>query len=84
MVHLKYQRFSNFLPSVDNNFRAFPPWTPALFQTVIPCYNKKGTPSDTADTLDLDAIAANIPYFPVFVVLTEFFIVPRTQTCGFI
>lgn len=39
---------------------------------------------NTAVALVLDAISANIAYFPVFVVLTKFFIVPRTQICGFI
>lgn len=57
--------------------------------TCIICYcdtplQQKGVLSDTAVALVLDAISANIPDFPVFVVLTEFFIVPRTQICGFI
>lgn len=49
-----------------------------------PLLQEKGALSDIAVPLVLDAISANIPNFLVFVVLTEFFIVPRTQICGFI
>lgn len=55
--------------------------TLVLFATVI-LLQQKGALLDTA--LVLDAISANIPHFPIFVGLTEFFIVLRSQICGFI
>jgi len=73
VVHPKYHRLENFLPVVDDSCSAFSSRTHSIICYCDTLLQQKRVLSGAAVELVPDAIPANIPDIPVFVMLIEFF-----------